>query len=288
MMFKNKVRVNDTHLNVYSEGNGNPTIVFMAGSGVTAPVLEYKPLYRRMSDCYKIAVVEKAGYGFSDSMTTERTVENLVAENREALKKAELQPPYVLAPHSYSGIEAIWWTNNYPEEIKAIIGIDMVFPNMALAQAKEIPEDKKVKMVMQQRKLFGIIARHGLIARLLKNQTINVSGLITGNELSADEKVLYQKLFYKNLMNKEASEESVLATANAEKADKSGIIKCPACFYISSMKSPVKAITWQKAGIEYAKKCSGEYHLSKEGHTLYTSIPDEMAETFKNFLKKIS
>ena len=288
MIYKNMIKVNNTYLNVYSEGKGNLTIVFMAGSGVTAPVLEYKPLYRRMSDSYKIAVVEKAGYGFSGSMTTERTVENLVNESRETLKKAGLQPPYVLAPHSYSGIEAIWWANNYPEEIKAILGIDMVFPNMALAQAKEIPEDKKVKMVIQQRKFLSIIARQGLISKLFKNQTINISGLMTGNELSNHEKVLYQKLFYKNILNKEVSEESVLATANAEKADKSGIIKCPACFYISNMKSPVKAITWQKAGIAYAKKCGGEYHLSKAGHTLYASIPDEIAETFKNFLKKLS
>lgn len=78
MIYKNMIKVNNTYLNVYSEGKGNLTIVFMAGSGVTAPVLEYKPLYRIMSDSYKIAVVEKAGYGFSGSMTTERTVENLV------------------------------------------------------------------------------------------------------------------------------------------------------------------------------------------------------------------
>lgn len=288
MIYGKKVKVNDTFLNIYTEGEKGDIIVFMAGSGVTSPVLEYKPLYRRLSDTYRIAVVEKAGYGFSGSMTTERTVENLVAESREALLKAGLKPPYILAPHSYSGIEAIWWANSYPDEIKAILGIDMVFPNMALAQAKEIPENKKLKMVVQQKKFLGIIAKRGLISRILKNQTINVSGLMTGNELSADEKKMYQKLFYKNLLNQEVFDESVLATENAVKADKSGIIKCPACFYISSMKSPVKSLTWQNAGRIYAEKCGGEYHLSKEGHTLYASVPLEMAETFKTFLKKIS
>lgn len=59
MMFKNRVRVNDTHLNVYSEGNGTPTIVFMAGSGVTAPVLEYKPLYRRCLTAIKLQLWKK-------------------------------------------------------------------------------------------------------------------------------------------------------------------------------------------------------------------------------------
>ena len=60
-----KVEVNGTKLNVYSEGSGDVTIVFMAGNGVTCPVLEYKPVYRRMSVKYRIAVIEKAGYGFS-------------------------------------------------------------------------------------------------------------------------------------------------------------------------------------------------------------------------------
>ena len=179
MNYENKVKVNDTFLNVYSEGkNSESTIIFMSGSGVTSPVLEYKPIYRRMSNAYKIAVVEKAGYGFSGSMTTKRTVENLVAESRKALLLSGINPPYVLAPHSYSGFEAIYWANTYPEEVKAILGIDMGFPNMALAQAKEIPETQKEKMVMQQRKILSVVAKRGFLAKLLKNKTINVQVFI--------------------------------------------------------------------------------------------------------------
>lgn len=66
MKYENRVDVNGTKHNVYTEGEGAVTIVFMAGSGVTCPVLEYKPIYRRMSKKYRIAVIEKAGYGFSD------------------------------------------------------------------------------------------------------------------------------------------------------------------------------------------------------------------------------
>ena len=108
MNLKNTVTVNGTELNIYTEGSGAPTIVFMACNGVTCPVLEYKPVYRRMSAKYRIAVIEKAGYGFSGSAKTSRTVENLVSETREALRIAGLEPPYVLAAHSYSGFEAVY------------------------------------------------------------------------------------------------------------------------------------------------------------------------------------
>ena len=40
MNYKNLVEINGTKLNVYTEGQGDVTIVFMAGNGVTLPVLE--------------------------------------------------------------------------------------------------------------------------------------------------------------------------------------------------------------------------------------------------------
>ena len=65
-------KLGNTDINIYSEGNGDLTIIFMAGSGVGCPGLEYKPIYRRMSDKYRIAVIEKAGYGLSSKAVTER------------------------------------------------------------------------------------------------------------------------------------------------------------------------------------------------------------------------
>lgn len=54
-----KIQVGNGKINVYSEGNGDNTIVMLSGAGVSSPVLEYRPLYRIMSDRYRIAVTEK-------------------------------------------------------------------------------------------------------------------------------------------------------------------------------------------------------------------------------------
>lgn len=282
-----KVKVGETFLNVYTEGEGDITVVFMSGGGVTAPVLEYKCLYSRMSHKYRIAIVEKAGYGLSDSAKTERTVENLVEESRKALLLAGIKPPYVLAPHSYSGFEAVWWANNYPEEIKAILGVDMGFPDMAIAQEKEFPKEKRIKALENQKKLFSVIAKKGLIAKLLKNKTVNTTGMMTGSSLTDEEKELYSELFYKNLCNDEYSQESLLMTENAQKAMEKGKPCCPCCFFISDMKSFTKNTTWREEGIRYAKECSGEYHLTDKGHMFYSVIPQETADTFLKFLEKL-
>ncbi|MEE5992655.1 MAG: alpha/beta hydrolase [Oscillospiraceae bacterium] len=280
-------KVGDTEINVYIEGSGNITIIFMAGSGVGCPTLEYKPIYRRMSDKYRIAVVEKAGYGLSGKATTERTVENLVEESRTALRILHIEPPYILAPHSYSGFEAIWWANTYPEEVKAVLGLDMGFPNMMKAQAREIPHEKKKAMVENSRALMQKIAKRGILDKLLRNRTVNASGLLSNHELSAEEKQTYEEVYYQNITSEAVFEESLLAETNAEKADSTGYLSCSACFIVSNMKTPVKALSWQQAAKDYAEQCHAEIHLINEGHMMYTKIPDQIVQIFKTFLEKV-
>lgn len=285
MNLENKVDVRGTLMNVYTEGDGDITIVFLSGSGVTCPVLEYKPVYRRMSKKYRIAVIEKAGYGFSGSMTEPRTVENLVAADREALRKAGLEPPYVLAAHSYSGFETIYWANTFPDEVSAVLGMDMGVPELAVRQSEEITEEKRLKQLDIQSGLLKKIAKGGFLAKLIKNKTENVSGLMTGDELTDGEKQVYRRLFYKNIANREYYEESRLMTENAKKAADTGALKCPCCFFISDMRTLSKNLSWRSFGQDFAEKSGGEIHLSDKGHMMYAVIPDEMSETFDRFLQ---
>lgn len=285
MNYENLVEVGGTKLNVYTEGEGAVTIVFMSGNGVTCPVLEYKPIYRRMSKKYRIAVIEKAGYGFSDHTDKPRTIENLVSEDRAALKAAGIEPPYVLAAHSYSGLEAVYWANTYPDEVKAVLSMDMAVPDTAIAQSRELPEEKRRAMIQKQQKLIHKISKGGILTKLMKNKLENATGLMSGNELTEDEKAVYKEYFYKNLAHKEFADEALLLFDNAVKVNKTGLLKCPCCFFIGDMKLPVKNVSWKQNGIDYAEKCGGEVHLSDKGHMMYAFIPDEMADTFDKFLQ---
>ncbi|MFF2796381.1 DsbA family protein [Lysinibacillus xylanilyticus] len=94
------VEVNGHQMHVYVEGNGEETLVFMSGGGTSSPVLDFKSLYSLLSDKYKIAVVEKAGYGFSDITDSEPNIDTILQETREALLKSGVEGPYILAPPS--------------------------------------------------------------------------------------------------------------------------------------------------------------------------------------------
>lgn len=52
-------------------------------------------------------------------------IDKEIVIKRAALKSAKIEAPYILCPHSMSGIEALYWAQQYPEEVLAIIGLDM-------------------------------------------------------------------------------------------------------------------------------------------------------------------
>ena len=121
------VNVNGNEMCIYSEGDekDKQTLVFMSGGGTCSPILDFKSLYSLLNEDYHIVVVEKFGYGFSDVIDEERQVENILEDTRTALQKVGIVPPFILCPHSMSSIEALHWAQTEPDEVTAIIGLDM-------------------------------------------------------------------------------------------------------------------------------------------------------------------
>ena len=124
------VEVEGKNLNVYTAGKGKKTLVFLVGLGTNAPVLDFKALYSKLEEDYRIVVVERLGYGYSDDGNDDRSLDKQVEQTRKALKAAKISGPYVLVPHSIAGLETIHWANHYPEEVEAIIGLDMTMPHI--------------------------------------------------------------------------------------------------------------------------------------------------------------
>lgn len=282
------VDVGNGKLNVYTEGQGTRTVVVLSGAGVTSPVLEYKMLYRRLTDVCRISVIEKSGYGLSGSTGTERTVENLVKENRQALIGAGLEPPYILMPHSYAGFETIYWANSFPGEIAAVISMDMGLPESAAAMGEVMTPEKVEASIARNRRLYARIRKRGLLAKLFRNKLVNVSGMMDSADLSQEEKQLYETLFYQNLGNEDMLAENKMLVPNAEAAGKTGMLSVPAFFYISDMKVPMKSGSWREHSVRYAERMGAAYKLTDAGHLMYAKIPDQMAADFKQFLQSLT
>ncbi len=123
------VTVNGHKIHVYVQGDKNaPPIVFMAGHCTVAPVYDFKVLYEKLLRDLRVIVIEKFGYGYSDIWDSPSDIDTLVSVQRQALATLGEQGPYILAPHSMSGLEAIRWKQKYPDDVSAIVGMDMATP----------------------------------------------------------------------------------------------------------------------------------------------------------------
>lgn len=178
------VEVNGYNMHVFTEGQGDKTLIFMAGGGTSSPVYDFKTLSSLLSDNYKIVIVEKLGYGFSDVKDVDRDLDSILSDTREALSKLSISGPYVLVPHSMSGLEALYWAQEYPEEVEAIVGLDMSVPNSY--------EDYEVNKPLLT--LGSYAAKLG-ITRFIPNITEN-EAILYGN-LSEDEKEIVRAIFYR-------------------------------------------------------------------------------------------
>lgn len=122
------VEIEGKRMHIYSEGKGKAKVILLSGFGVPCPMLEYYPLIKALSMDFTTAVIEYYGYGWSDRTNKARTNKNIVEETRLALRMAGILPPYILVPHSISGLYTLYYANTYPDEVAAIIGLDSSVP----------------------------------------------------------------------------------------------------------------------------------------------------------------
>lgn len=215
------VEVNGHSMHVYTEGKGDTTLVYMSGGGTSSPVLDFKSLYSLLSHKYKIVVIEKAGYGFSDIADVDRDINTVLSETREALSKAEISGPYILCPHSMSGIEALYWAQIYPEEVMAIIGLDMAVP--------ESYEDYNINIPLLR--LSSFVANTG-VTRWIPN--IAESDAIKHGTLTEEEKELYRLIFYRRTATKTMLQEVQEIKTSAGKVKENGPPNIPILLFSSN------------------------------------------------------
>ena len=240
------VAVNGHRLHVYAEGQGDLTLVFLSGSGTTAPALDFKGLYSRLSDDYRTVVVERAGYGWSDDGGTPRDIETVLNETRLALASAGESPPYVLFPHSMSGLEALHWANRYPGEVAAIIGLDPAVPPIY-----EIMPPQRLML-----SLVAFTARTGLL-RLVPSICREAAAL---NHLTDAETSAYCSIMYRRTLTADVLAEIEVTQANARLVAAEGIPDVPFYFFISNGEG-LPMDNWGEVLLAYAEAAGGQYKI---------------------------
>lgn len=274
------VEVNNHNINVYISGNSNSdiTLVFKSGAGTCSPTLDFKTLYSLFENDYQIAVVEKAGYGFSDISDIDRDIDTILFETRESLNKAGVKSnKYILFPHSMSGIEALYWANKYPDEIKGIVGLDSAVP-------KSYENMKINSLLFNLAKLGADIGLTRFIPSI-----VNSSSTIKDGKLTNEEKELYRIIFYRRTATISMLNETKSIKENAKKLEKIDNTNVPMLFFASNGDGTgYSKEEWRKFIIDYIdSKQNGNYKILDCSHYVHNIEYQTIYEESLNFINKI-
>jgi len=156
------IKNNDMYVNIVGEKNEIP-IILLPGVTSVSPVFEFKPLAESLSSHYKVITIEPFGYGVSDVISGERTLDNILSELHSCVEQLELKKYYIMG-HALSGIYALAYSHQYPEEVLGFIGIDSSVPKME--NTSSLSHSKAIKVYMYLMKLINILGFKRLLSNL--------------------------------------------------------------------------------------------------------------------------
>jgi pimeloyl-ACP methyl ester carboxylesterase len=189
----------------------------MAGHCTVSPVYDFKVLYEKLLHKFRIIVIEKFGYGYSDICDSPCDIDTLVSLQRQALAALGETGPYILAPHSMSGIEAIRWKQKFSDEISAIIGIDMATPlSFSVWSEEDLQKTVRLMQILRKLKLASVLT--------------SVSNL----SLTKDEFKQHKLLKKRNAFNICCVNEAKDVLNNARVVGEDGDIQCPTLLFSSN------------------------------------------------------
>ena len=259
-------------MSVFVKGNGPQTLVFLSGASTASPILDFKDLYDGLSKQYRIVVVERAGYGYSEDTSESRDVSEVLSETRQALAKAHLSGPYIILSHSMASLETLLWQEKYPGEVKAIIGLDWALPESY----------SHLKMHPQLLRLARWGSQLGLLRCLPK------SLYVPNENLSSSDRRLYQRIAYRQILSKAMLNESLSVKENAKKVTSSIDLQIPTLLMVSDGEGTgFSQEDWRHYATSFAKDQKNiEVTFYDAPHYLYHYQTKEVAAKIEEFIKK--
>ena len=258
-------------MNVYVEGDGLETIVILSGAGIASPILDFKNVSDSLSKKYKVVIVERAGYGYSDDSNQSRDVMEVLSETRQALSQANITGPFIILSHSMASLESLAWQEKYPNEVKALVGLDWALPS----SYEDLKDNQALLTVAYWSSKIGLL-RYFPESFYIKNPT-----------LTENERQQYKLLAYKQLISQAMLHESHLVKENAKKVPSSINPKIPTLLMVSNGEGTTFSQSeWYHYAETFASDQSNVQVIYMDApHELYHYQSHEIVSRIEEFLE---
>jgi pimeloyl-ACP methyl ester carboxylesterase len=108
-------------------GRGQPTIILEAGGACTSDT--WQPVWKELTQLTRVYRYDRAGLGQSDRAQTPRSSAAIVTDLHTLLEHAALSPPYLLVGHSFGGLIACLYANQYRDSVVGLVLLDPTPPD---------------------------------------------------------------------------------------------------------------------------------------------------------------
>lgn len=132
------VTVNGKNMHLYESDSLNSDIplVFTANIGNSVPYVDLYPIHKPLSETTDVLVYDRPGYGWSDLTSKPRDIDTICEEIHTLLHSKddpddedESLQPFIYVAQGMGALEAIRYTQLYPEDVAGIVFIEGTSPS---------------------------------------------------------------------------------------------------------------------------------------------------------------
>ncbi|HTG55021.1 MAG TPA: alpha/beta hydrolase [Niabella sp.] len=248
------ISVDNHHMFLYSTGKGIYTIVMEAGLGANHTC--WKAVDTVIAKRARVITYDRPGYLKSDSCSKTRDAITVSRELREALTKANIPPPYIMAGWSLGGAFVRVFAGMYPNDVKGLILVDPAPEESYARFSKESPESLSEDSVY--------------LAEVLSSKRTGEKGEVIAYDSSMNQARISD--------NRYSIPTKLLIAPYGKASGK----------YIQEPSHPINRI-WTEELIKWAeKKQNVEYRIvEKSGHHIAKDRPDVVANAILDLIEKI-
>src|SRR5215211_162343 len=166
------VAVGGYSLHINCTGQGSPTVILDAGSGLFSA--QWVRVQRQVSDTTRVCAYDRAGMGWSEMGPDPRDARRITSELHTLLKDAGIEGPYLLVGHSCGGMYMQTYAARYPDEVAGVALVDSSTEPDQFSQRPEArdsyePQRQTFAVVSQLAQLgVSLLARLGVVRLLFK------------------------------------------------------------------------------------------------------------------------
>jgi pimeloyl-ACP methyl ester carboxylesterase len=122
------VLVNGHKMHLYCTGAGSPVVIL---EGPQAGIFKiWTPVQQAVSRFTRVCSYDRAGFGWSEPGPLSRTSEQLARELHEAMRIADVKPPYILVGWSAGGFPVRVFAGKFPGDVAAVVLVDSSHPDV--------------------------------------------------------------------------------------------------------------------------------------------------------------